>query len=50
VTNVVTAAINAYPPIPTNAVSGWLLYDAGSNKWLRVSVSNYSFTVWEVSP
>lgn len=35
---------------PTNAVAGWLLYDAGSNVWLRVSVSNLSFTVWEVSP
>ncbi len=34
--------------LPTNAVPGWLLYDAGSNVWLQVSVSNFSFTVWEV--
>ena len=36
------------PRVPTNAVTGWLLYDAGSNKWLRVSVSNYSYYISEV--
>lgn len=41
-------AIAAIPLPPTNAVSGWMLYDAGSNVWLQVSVSNLSFTVWEV--
>ncbi len=40
--------LSALPVVPTNAVSGWLLYDAGSNVWLQVSVSNLSFTVWEV--
>jgi len=44
----VSAAVAAIPRVPTNAVSGWLLYDPGSNMWLRVSVSNWSFTVWEV--
>ncbi len=42
------AAIAAIPLPPTNAVSGWLLYDSGSNVWLQVSVSNFSFTVHEV--
>ncbi len=42
------ADLSALPVVPTNAVSGWLLYDAGSNVWLQVSVSNLSFTVWEV--
>jgi hypothetical protein len=52
-TNRVVASLDdiaAIPRVPTNAVSGWLLYDAGSNQWLRVTVSNYAFTVWEVSP
>lgn len=40
--------IAAMPLVPTNAVDGWLMYDYGSNMWLRVSVSNWSFTVWEV--
>ena len=44
----ITAATNAIPRVPTNAVTGWLLYDAGSNKWLRVSVSNYSYYISEV--
>lgn len=35
-------------PMPTNIVSGWLMYDPGSNMWLRVSVSNWSFTVGRV--
>lgn len=34
---------------PTNAVSGWMVYDSGSNIWLKVTASNLSFTVWEVS-
>jgi hypothetical protein len=38
----------AIPRVPTNAVTGWLLYDAGSNKWLRVTVSNYSYYISEV--
>lgn len=38
----------ALPRVPTNAVTGWLLYDSGSNKWLRVSVSNYSYYISEV--
>lgn len=42
--------IAAIPRVPTNAVQGWLMYDPGSNMWLRVSVSNWSFTVWEVTP
>jgi hypothetical protein len=29
-------------------VTGWLLYDSGSNKWLRVTVSNYSYYISEV--
>jgi hypothetical protein len=36
------------PRVPTNAVTGWLLYDSGSNKWLRVTVSNYSYYISEV--
>jgi hypothetical protein len=52
------AALPTYPAvtniaratIPTNAVQGWLLYDSGSNQWLRVSVSNYAFYVYEVLP
>jgi hypothetical protein len=44
----ISAATNAIPRVPTNAVTGWLLYDAGSNKWLRVSVSNYSYYISEV--
>lgn len=36
------------PRVPTNSVVGWLMFDAGSNMWLRVSVSNLSFTVEEV--
>ena len=44
----ITAATNAIPRVPTNAVTGWILYDAGSNKWLRVSVSNYSYYISEV--
>ena len=43
-------SIAAIPRVPTNAVQGWLLYDAGSNMWLRVTVSNLAFTVWEVTP
>jgi|GEM_PF-3972492 len=34
--------------MPSNSVTGWLVYDQGSNDWLRVVVSNRSFTVWEV--
>jgi hypothetical protein len=44
------AAVAAIPMPPTNAVSGWLLYDTGSNMWLRVAVSNFSFKVYEVLP
>jgi len=44
----IAAATNAIPRIPTNAISGWLLYDSGSNRWLRVSVSNYSYYISEV--
>ena len=42
------AAINAIPLPPTNSVVGWLIYDTGSNMWLNVSSSNFSFTVHEV--
>lgn len=48
VSNIVGEAVAAIPRVPTNAVTGWLMYDYGSNMWLRVSVSNWSFTVWEV--
>jgi hypothetical protein len=44
----ISAATNAIPRVPTNAVTGWLLYDSGSNKWLRVTVSNYSYYISEV--
>ena len=44
----ITAATNAILRVPTNAVTGWLLYDSGSNKWLRVTVSNYSYYISEV--
>jgi hypothetical protein len=44
----IAAATNALPRVPTNAVTGWLLYDSGSNKWLRVTVSNYSYYISEV--
>lgn len=46
--NELATAIAAIPLPPANAVSGWLLFDSGSNIWLRVSVSNLSFTVEEV--
>lgn len=42
------AAMSAAIFAPTNAVSGWLLYDSGSNVWLTVTVSNLSFKVFEV--
>jgi hypothetical protein len=57
ITDMIAASTN---PIPaqtaaaianaTNAIvqAGWLLYDAGSNKWLRVTVSNYSYYISEV--
>jgi hypothetical protein len=35
--------LEARPLIPTNAVSGWLMYDGGSNRWVSVSVSNMVF-------
>lgn len=43
-------AVASVPRVPTNSVSGWLMYDPGSNFWLRVNVSNLSFTVHEVLP
>jgi hypothetical protein len=57
ITDMIAASTN---PIPaqtaaaianaTNAIvqAGWLLYDSGSNKWLRVTVSNYSYYISEV--
>jgi hypothetical protein len=51
VSSVLTNSLSYVLPqraLPTNAVPGWLLYDTGSNVWLQVSVSNLSFTVWEV--
>lgn len=41
--------IAAIHSAPTNAITGWLLFDPGSNVWLTVTVSNLSFKVWEVS-
>jgi len=41
--------LNAIPRYPTNSLAGWIIYDPGSNVWLQVSVSNFSFTVWEVN-
>lgn len=43
------AAVSGLTQAPTNAVSGWMVYDSGSNIWLKVTASNLSFTVWEVS-
>jgi hypothetical protein len=43
------AATDVQGAIDEVAAEGWLLYDYGSNVWLRVSVSNYSFTVSEVA-
>lgn len=43
-----TTAELAAVALPTNAIPGWLLFDSGSNKWYQVTMSNLSFTVWEV--
>jgi len=32
--------------LATNVISGWRLYDPGSNVWWTVTVSNLRFTVW----
>jgi hypothetical protein len=49
-TNPISAQTAAAIANATNAIvqAGWLLYDAGSNKWLRVTVSNYSYYISEV--
>jgi hypothetical protein len=49
-TNPIPAQTAAAIANATNAIvqAGWLLYDAGSNKWLRVTVSNYSYYISEV--
>lgn len=46
----ILSVIDEIPPIefPQNAVTGWLIYDAGSNMWLNVTSSNLSFTAQEV--
>jgi hypothetical protein len=42
----IRAAIDAIPLPPTNAVAGWLVWDAGSNVFWRVSATNLRFYVW----
>ncbi|MDA3925195.1 MAG: hypothetical protein PF904_10915 [Kiritimatiellae bacterium] len=42
------AAIAAIPLPPTNVISGFLLWDAGSNMWTTVIMSNGLLSVWEV--
>lgn len=39
-------AIDAIPLPPTNVVSGWLVWDAGSNCYWRVSATNLRFYIW----
>jgi len=40
--------LSAIPQIPTNIISGWLLYDVGSNTLNTVIMSNGFLSVWEV--
>jgi len=44
----VDAAVAAIPLPPTNLISGWLLYDVGSNTYNTVIMSNGFLSVWEV--
>lgn len=41
-------AIENLPRLPPNATRGWLMFDAGLDKWLQVAPTNGAFIVYEV--
>lgn len=47
----ILSVIDEIPPVefPQNAVTGWLIFDKGSNLWVNVDVTNLNFEVWEVT-
>lgn len=46
----VNSMIDEIPRVPTNAYSGLLFHDLGTNVWMQLAPSNLDWEVWEVEP